>query len=92
MCFLNEEFGFESKPSRDHINEEAINDQSGSFDNIRPSRTQRAINAKDNRLNDNKVQNSSDDQKAKKENFTSDGIEALKPFESSLNREKTQSS
>ena len=88
---LNEEFGFESKPSRDHINEEAINDQSGSFDNIKPSRTQRAINAKNNRLN-NKVQDTSGDQKASKENYTSDGIEALKPFESSLNEEKTRSS
>ena len=28
----------------------------------------------------------------KKESFTSDGIEALKPFESSMNEEKTQSS
>ena len=88
---LNEQFGIESKPSKDHINEEAIDDQSGSFDNIKPSRTQRAINAKSNRLN-NKVQDTSGDQKASKENYTSDGIEALKPFESSLNGEKTQSS
>jgi rubrerythrin len=89
---LNEQFGLESKPSKDHFNKEAIDDQSGSFDNIKPSRTQRAINAKSNRLNDNKVQDTSDDQKASKENYTSDGIEALKPFESSLNGEKTQSS
>ena len=89
---LAEQFGIESKPSKDHINEEAIDDQSGSFDNIKPSRTQRAINAKSNRLNDNKVQDTSGDQKASKENYTSDGIEALKPFESSLNGEKTQSS
>ena len=89
---LNEEFGFESKPSRDQTNKEAIDDQSASFNNIKPSRTQRAINAKSNRLNDNKVQDSSDDQKARKENFTSDGIEALKPFESSLSGKKTQSS
>ena len=88
---LNEQFGIEPKPSKDHINEEAIGDQSGSFDNIKPSRTQRAINAKSNRLN-NKVQDTSGDQKASKENYTSDGIEALKPFESSLNGEKTQSS
>ena len=89
---INEEFGFESKPSRDQTNKEAIDDQSASFNNIKPSRTQRAINAKSNRLNDNKVQDSSDDQKARKENFTSDGIEALKPFESSLSGKKTQSS
>ena len=88
---LNEQFGIESKPSKDQINEEAIDDQSGSFDNIKPSRTQRAINAKSTRLN-NKVQDTSGDQKASKENYTSDGIEALKPFESSLNGEKTQSS
>ena len=30
--------------------------------------------------------------KTKKENFTSDGIEALKPFETSLSEKKTQSS
>ena len=89
---LNEQFGIEPKPSKDHINEEAIDDQSASFDNIKPSRTQRAIKAKGNRLNDNKVQDTSDDQKASKGNYTSDGIEALKPFESSLNGEKTQSS
>ena len=88
---LNEQFGIESKPFKDQINEEAIDDQSGSFDNIKPSRTQRAINAKSTRLN-NKVQDTSGDQKASKENFTSDGIEALKPFESSLSGEKTQSS
>ena len=88
---LNEQFGIESKPSKDYI-DEGIDDQSGSFDNIKPSRTQRAINAKSSRLNDNKVQNTSDDQKTSKENYTSDGIEALKPFESSLNGEKTQSS
>ena len=88
---LNEQFGLESKPSKDHFNKEAIDDQSGSFDNIKPSRTQRAINAKSTRLN-NKVQDTSGDQKASKENYTSDGIEALKPFESSLNGEKTQSS
>ena len=88
---LNEQFGIESKPSKDYINEEAIDDQSGSFDNIKPSRTQRAINAKSNRLN-KKFQDTSGDQKASKENYTSDGIEALKPFESSLNGEKTQSS
>ena len=88
---LNEQFGIESKPSKDQINEEAIDDQLGSFDNIKPSRTQRAINAKSTRLN-NKVQDTSGDQKASKENYTSDGIEALKPFESSLNGEKTQSS
>ena len=86
---LNEQFGFESKPSRDHINEEAIGDQSGSFDNIKPSRTERAINAKSNRLN-NKVQDTSGDQKASKENLLVMGRGlSLRVF---FEQKKTQSS
>ena len=55
--------------------------------NQRPSRTQRAIDGKNERLD--KANNYSKDQNIKKEgsdikkekSFTSDGIEALKPFE-----------
>ena len=52
------------------------------------SRTERAINAKDERIK--KVQDGSQN-KSSKENFTRDGLEALKPF-SVISEEKTQSS
>ncbi len=59
---------------------------------VKPSRTERAINATNERKNrDNSNINSTDDQsdtkadmqeqKSEKKKFTSDGIEALKPFE-----------
>ena len=59
---------------------------------VRPSRTERAMNATDERKNrDNSNVNHTDDQsdpkagiqeqKNEKKKFTSDGIEALKPFE-----------
>ena len=58
---------------------------------VKPSRTERAINATNDRNNrdnnSNSAQGQSDpkasieEQKNEKKNFTSDGIEALKPFE-----------
>ena len=58
---------------------------------VKPSRTERAINATNNRNNRENNVNSADDQselkagreeqKNEKKKFTSDGIEALKPFE-----------
>ena len=59
---------------------------------VKPSRTERAINATNERKNRNNSNiNSTDDQsdpkadmqeqKSEKKKFTSDGIEALKPFE-----------
>jgi|TARA_B100000035_G_scaffold292984_1_gene282061 hypothetical protein len=54
------------------------------------SRTQRAINAKDERIK--KVDDRSQNKSSRKENFTRDGLEALKPFQSVVSEEKTQSS
>jgi hypothetical protein len=51
------------------------------------SRTQRAINAKDERLNKDKVDGPSTDNN-KNEGYTRDGIEALKPFKPILSEEK----
>ena len=86
---LNEGVGFDIKKNNNnnfdnsHQNNEAV----------KPSRTQRAIDGKKERLNDINVKESKPtDEKEEKEDFTSDGIEALKPFESSINEEKTQSS
>ena len=49
------------------------------------------INAKKDRLN-NKVQTPQGSKNNENDDFTSDGIEALKPFEPSLNKENSQSS
>ena len=54
------------------------------------SRTQRAINAKDERIK--KVNDGSQNKSSREEDFTSDGLEALKPFQSVISEEKTQSS
>ena len=54
------------------------------------SRTQRAINAKDERIK--KVDDGSQNKSSREENFTRDGLEALKPFQSVISEEKTQSS
>ena len=90
---LNEEFGFEQKKQiNEGFKDEAGNGKSEKFKTVKPSRTQRAINAKNDRLVSENSETSDDLQKTKKETFTSDGIEALKPFEASLNEEKTQSS
>ena len=83
---LNENFA-DDKP-------ENINNRSPKDNGIdlKPSRTERAINATNQRNNrDNDKVNSSDiqsdpkggleEQKNEKKKFTSDGIEALKPFE-----------
>ena len=55
------------------------------------SRYQRAMNAKNDRLS-NKVQPPEGNKNSENDDFTSDGIEALKPFESSLNKENSRSS
>ena len=44
------------------------------FIHVKPSRTQRAINAKNDRLVSENSETSDDLQKAKKETFTSDGL------------------
>ena len=55
---------------------------------IKLSRTQRAINAKDERYKKIEGKNGSDKQKG----FTRDGIEALKPFQSNIGEEESHSS
>ncbi len=90
---LNEEFGFDSKKTtKDDLKGQDDNTESeNNLNSAKPSRTQRAIDGKNNRLN-NKTGESDNLHKTKKENFTSDGIEALKPFETSISEKKTQSS
>jgi hypothetical protein len=56
--------------------------------NIKLSRTQRAINAKDERYKKIQTKNGSEKQKG----FTSDGIEALRPFQSNIGEEESHSS
>ena len=57
----------------------------------KPSRTQRAISATNEKIKKpssiNESQHSTNQKEAKKD-FTSDGIEALKPFEFSMNRDQ----
>ncbi len=55
---------------------------------IKLSRTQRAINAKDERYKKIETKNGSEKQKG----FTSDGIEALRPFQSNIGEEESHSS
>ena len=89
---LNEEFGFAPKqPNNDQISQKDGNEKSNDINNLKPSRTQRAMNAKNDRLS-NKVQPSDGNKNNENDDFTSDGIEALKPFESSLNKENSRSS
>ena len=89
---LNEEFRFDPKKSNDdQISQKDGNEKSNDINNLKPSRTQRAMNAKKDRLN-NKVQTPEENKNNENDDFTSDGIEALKPFEPSLNKENSQSS
>ena len=55
---------------------------------IKLSRTQRAINAKDERYKNMTTEENLE----KKKGFTRDGIEALKPFQSSVSEEESHSS
>lgn len=91
---LLNELGFDSQNSTNtNLKNQDENVKTEKFSSVKPSRTQRAISAKNDRLSSDKEVVSSSDKKAnKQESFTSDGIEALKPFEASLSEEKTQSS
>ena len=51
------------------------------INDIKLSRTQRAINAKDERLNKQKDQKEETSSHTKEKGFTRDGLEALKPFQ-----------
>ena len=65
-----------------------INSNNEKTDDTKLSRTQRAINAKDERYK--KVVN--EDNSKNQEGFTRDGIEALKPFQPSVSKEESHSS
>ena len=56
----------------------------------KPSRTQRAISANEEKVKKTSPENEKEtsDKKKIKKDFTSDGIEALKPFEFSINQKK----
>ena len=87
---LNEEFGFDPKTqSNNNLENKKIDVNVDNGDSSKPSRTQRAINAKSDRL-DNHNENSENKKNQKNDNFTSDGLEALKPFESSINQKNSQ--
>lgn len=62
-------------------NQEEISD-------VKLSRTQRALNAQDQRYK--KIEN--EDSSKKQKGFTRDGIEALKPFHSNIGEEESHSS
>ena len=85
---LNEGVGSEIQKNKNNN----IGNSHKNLEEVKPSRTQRAIDGKKERLND--INDKDEKQTGEKEekDFTSDGIEALKPFESSINEEKTQSS
>ena len=86
---LNEGAGFDIKKN----NNNNFENSHKKLEEVKPSRTQRAIDGKKERLSDINVKDDKPtDEKENKETFTSDGIEALKPFESSINEENTQSS
>ena len=89
---LNEEFGFDpKKPNNDQISQKDGNEKSNDINNLKPSRTQRAMNAKNDRLS-NKVQPPEENKNNENEDFTSDGIESLKPFQSNIGEEESHSS
>ena len=66
------------------------NSSSSEMTDIKLSRTQRAINAKDQRFK--KIDPENENSSEKKESFTRDGIEALKPFQSNISEEESHSS
>ena len=83
---LNEDKSQGNLSSDDNLKNENMSDSE--MTDIKLSRTQRAINAKDERYKKIEDKNGSDKQKG----FTRDGIEALKPFQSNIGEEKSHSS
>ena len=83
---LNEDKSQGNLSSDDNLKNENMSDSE--MTDIKLSRTQRAINAKDERYKKIEGKNGSDKQKG----FTRDGIEALKPFQSNIGEEKSHSS
>ena len=83
---LNEDKSQENSPADDNSKNKNNNDSQ--MGDLKLSRTERAIKAKDERYKKITTENSSE----KKKGFTSDGIEALKPFQSSISEEESHSS
>ncbi len=93
----------ENNFTSDFSSDKKSSQQDNEVDQSKPTRTQRAMNAKNERLNkaadeevglnkNNHTNNVSIHSKnGSKENFTSDGLEALKPFEVSMDEKKSQS-
>ena len=83
---LNEDKSKDNQSTND--NPKNKNNNHNEIADIKLSRTQRAINAKDERYKKIEGKNGSDKQKG----FTRDGIEALKPFQSNIGEEESHSS
>ena len=67
---------------KDNDDEKNVSEKNVSeINDIKLSRTQRAINAKDDRLNKQKDQKEETSSHSKEKGFTRDGLEALKPFQ-----------
>ena len=82
---LNED---KSKDNQSTEDSPKNNNNDSEMGEIKLSRTQRAINAKDERYN--KISN--EESSGKQKGFTRDGIEALKPFQSPISEEESHSS
>ena len=78
---LNEDKSKEDDPKNKNNNANEAGD-------VKLSRTQRAINAKEERYKNVKTEENLE----KKKGFTRDGIEALKPFQSSASEKESHSS
>ena len=75
---LNEDKNRDNLPTSTDNNLKNENNNASEMGDVKLSRTQRAINAKDERYKKIATQ----DRTEKQEGFTRDGIEALKPFQS----------
>ena len=85
---LNEDKSQDNLSADDNFNNK--NNNTSKITDAKLSRTQRAINAKDQRFK--KVDAENKNSSEKKESFTRDGIEALKPFQSNISEEESHSS
>ena len=83
---LNEDKSHDNQSAGENLKNK--NSSVSEMTDIKLSRTQRAINAKDERYK--KVVN--EDNSKNQEGFTRDGIEALKPFQPSVSKEESHSS
>ena len=83
---LNEDKSHDNQSAGENLKNK--NSSVSELTDIKLSRTQRAINAKDERYKKIEGNNGSDKQKG----FTRDGIEALKPFQPNIGEEESHSS